>query len=340
MAYVRGALRALVLLLVAAVAAITAAQQLGSDGPWWLELSRYLPYPILLAPALLALLLALPLGWRWIVVAAAAVMAVAVVAMGFEWHSRDGEGSTFRLVTYNAKAALALERPGGVAALIREVTAQHADILVMQDAGGLRHWRAEDKAALLAGLPQVFAEGQYLVASRFPLRCATAQVDTGGDQLVHVRCSVERDGSAFDLIAIHFESPRSGLLAARREGFDGIEPWRRNHEARLAQSRALARALGPATRPLIVAGDLHAPESSAVVGSLLATGLRDAFASAGRGWGYSYGHALRPAVSFLRIDHILVGPGIAVRDYFVGGAEASDHRPVIADLVLAAPAGG
>ncbi|MDQ6638437.1 MAG: endonuclease/exonuclease/phosphatase family protein [Pseudomonadota bacterium] len=340
MAFVRAALRTLVLLLVAAVAAVTVAQQIGSDGPWWLELSRYLPYPLLLAPALLAVLLALPLGWRWIAAAAASVAAVVVVVMGLQWHWRDDAASTFRLVSYNAKAALALERPGGVQALIREVATQHADILVMQDAGGLRQWRAEDKAALLAGLPQVFAEGQYLVASRFPLRCASAQVDTGGEPLAYVRCSVERDGAAFELITVHFESPRSGLVAARREGFDGIEPWRRNHEARLAQSRALARAIGTTTRPLIVAGDLNAPDSSAVVGSLRAIGLRDAFASAGRGWGYTYGHTLRPAFSFLRIDHILVGAGIEARECFVGGAAASDHRPVIADLVLAAPAGG
>ena len=71
-----------------------------------------------------------------------------------------------------------------------------------------------------------------------------------------------------------------------------------------------------------------------MVRTLLALGLRDAFASAGRGYGYTYGHTLRPAFSFLRIDHVLVGPEFEVRDCFVGGDEGSDHRPVIADIAL------
>jgi endonuclease/exonuclease/phosphatase (EEP) superfamily protein YafD len=83
-----------------------------------------------------------------------------------------------------------------------------------------------------------------------------------------------------------------------------------------------------------VAGDLNAPDSSVVVRSLLDTGLRDAFATAGMGYGYTWGHTLRPGVSFLRLDHILVGPEFGVADCFVGGAQASAHRPVIADLFL------
>jgi len=73
-----------------------------------------------------------------------------------------------------------------------------------------------------------------------------------------------------------------------------------------------------------------------VIQALLAVGLRDAFASAGRGWGFTYGHTLRPRVSFLRIDHVLVSDDVAAVRSFVGGKEASDHRPVIADLRLPA----
>ena len=133
------------------------------------------------------------------------------------------------------------------------------------------------------------------------------------------------------LITAHLESPRLGLNAARREGLDGIDTWKHSHEVRLAQARALAGIRVPAG-PLVLAGDLNAPDASAAVQSLLARGLRDAFASAGRGYGYTYGHTLRPAFSFLRIDHILVSPQIEVVRCFTGDTEASDHRPVIADL--------
>jgi endonuclease/exonuclease/phosphatase family metal-dependent hydrolase len=324
-------LRFVVLLLVAASVAVTGAQQLGRDGPWWLELSRYLPFPMTLAPAALALLLSLRLGWRWIVASAAAVLLFVSVAMGLVWHPPGPTDGTLRVMTYNTKAAQLLERTGDIAALEREIVAHHADIVVMQDANGIRHWRGYDPKGPLFGLAHVFAQREYAVASRWPLRdCAVVQSAAGAEPLSYARCSVDADGAAFTLITVHFESPRMGLNAARREGFDGIDAWQRNHEARLAQARALAREVAPG--PLVLAGDLNAPDASAVVQSLLALGLRDAFASAGRGYGYTYGHTLRPAFSFLRIDHILVSPEFEVRDSSVGGADASDHRPVIADL--------
>lgn len=65
-----------------------------------------------------------------------------------------------------------------------------------------------------------------------------------------------------------------------------------------------------------------------------AFGLRDAFSSAGWGYGYAHGHALKLRFSFLRIDHILVSPGLGGTDSFVGVMGASEHRPVIADLLL------
>jgi len=332
--FLRGALRVGVIVLVAAVTAVTAAQQMGTAGPWWLELSRYLPFPMLLAPALLAAALALPLGRGWLAAAGAATLAVLVVSMGFEWHLRGDRDGAFRIMTYNAKAAAALERPGGVAALIAEVAAHRPDVLLMQDANGVRHWPPDDRQALVAGLHEVHAQGQYFIASRFPARCVEAQAESSIGPLTYVRCSVEPPAGAFDLITVHFESPRSGLVAARHEGLQGRDSWERNHEIRLAQSRALAGAIGTFVRPLVVAGDLNAPDSSAVLGILRAVGLVDAFAQGGRGWGYTYGHTLRPAFSFLRIDHVLASAEFDVVDAFVGGADASDHRPVLADLRL------
>ena len=61
-------------------------------------------------------------------------------------------------------------------------------------------------------------------------------------------------------------------------------------------------------------------------------GFRDAFSSAGWGYGFTHGHSLRPHFSTTRIDHILVSHELGVADCFVGGKEGSDHRPVIADL--------
>ncbi len=164
--------------------------------------------------------------------------------------------------------------------------------------------------------------------------CATAarrRWDRAADNHRYLRCLVDARGVELNLVTAHFQSPRAGLNAARHEGLDGADDWQRNHANRLHQARALARDVAGSRRPLVLAGDLNAPQSSPVIGSLLATGLRDAFTSAGRGYGYSHGHSLRNGFDLLRIDHVLVSPDIGVMACFVGsvrcvGAPAGDCR--------------
>ena len=317
--------------------ALTAAQRFVSEGPWWLELSRYLPYPLLVAPAVVALLFSIRLGWRWLVAAAATIAAFATLAMGFVWNADPGDDAAVdvRFMTYNVKALLAIERRGGLAALAAEVERHHPDVVVMQDSSPLMRGRDPERPGSMFGLPEVKREAQYVIASRWPLRnCTTARADSAEVQLAFARCTVDRPGGAFEIVDVHFESPRTGLVAARQEGFDGIELWQSNYAGRVAQARALAALLRTSTHPLVLGGDLNAPDASPAIQTLLAIGLRDAFATAGRGWGHTYGHRLRPRFSFLRIDHILVSDDVTVVRAFTGGEEASDHRPVIADLRL------
>ncbi len=320
--------------------ALTWAQRFVSDGPWWLELSRYLPFPLLVAPAVVALLLSLRLGWRWLLAAAATIVAFATLAMGLVWNADAGADAAVdvRFMTYNVKALLAIERPGGLAALAAEIERHRPDVLVMQDAGPLTRGRGDrDHPGAMFGLPEVERHGQYVIASRWPLQgCATstARGDGGEAVLDFVRCTVERPGGAFEIADVHLESPRIGLVAARQEGLDGIDLWQSNHAGRVAQARALAAVLRTRAHALVVGGDLNSPDASAAMQALFAIGLRDAFAAAGRGWGYTYGHRLRPRFSFLRIDHVLVSDDVVVVRAFVGGKDASDHRPVIADLRL------
>jgi endonuclease/exonuclease/phosphatase (EEP) superfamily protein YafD len=331
-------LRIVVAALLAPVLALTVAQQLVSDGPWWLELSRYLPYPLLVAPAVVALLLSLRLGWRWRGAAVATIALFATLAMGLSWNAEPGDAAPapdLRVMTYNVKALPAIERPGGIAALAAEVERHRPDVAVMQDASALMRGRDSEHPGPMFGLPEVRKVGQYVIASRWPLRdCTPAQTRLGAEALSYARCTVEFAGASFELVDVHLESPRSGLVATRKEGLDGIDLWASNHAGRLGQARALAAVLRTSARPLVLGGDLNAPDSSAVIQSLLAVGLRDAFASGGRGYGYTYGHTLRPRFSFLRIDHVLVSDDVQVVRAFVGGKDASDHRPVIADLRL------
>ena len=322
---------------------LTLAQRLSPVSPWWLELTRYLPYLAFLAPAGAALLLSCRLGRRWVLASAATLVLVASLTMGLVWNRGDagpGDAPPLRLMTYNIKAFLAAQRADGLADLAREIARHDPDIVMVQDAHGMSAAPGGGPAseALLFGARERHRVGQYLIASRFPLRdCARGSLAVRGDDVGYLRCVANVRGTELTVVGVHFESPRNGLNAARREGLDGVDDWRRNHAERLEQARLLARQFAGGPRPLVIAGDLNAPESSPVVRTLLATGLRDAFSAAGRGYGYSYGHALRVGFSFLRIDHILVSPEIGVADCTVGVGRASAHRPVVADLWLRRP---
>ena len=329
--------KAVVFGVAAAAAALSVGYQVQRESWWWLELLHYVPYPVYLGAALVALALSFLLGRAWRLAAALALGLVLTAIMGLAVGRADAGSVRVRLMTFNIKAWLAENKASGYAPLAREVVEQDPDILVMQDAGQLAGARAEDPeiARSVFDQRQVYAFGQYIVVSRFPLRdCRPGQIPYDGESHTYVRCIVTAAGFDTDLVVVHFRSPRDGLNATRHERAEGLADWRQNYEERMDQAVKLSADLARRERPLIVAGDLNAPESSPVVRRLLDLGLRDAFSSAGWGYGYTHGHSLRPRISFLRIDHILVSPEIGVHNAWAGGKDASEHRPVIADLLM------
>ncbi|MBK6851135.1 MAG: endonuclease/exonuclease/phosphatase family protein [Burkholderiales bacterium] len=333
------------------VAAIILAP--GVTDAWWLELLRYLPYPGWLAAGLLAAVLTLRLGWAWRAAAAGGLLLVIWPIMGLQLQGGDAGGGRLRVMTYNVKSYHATD-DGDYARIAWEVVQHDPDILVMQDAGMINQNKRSTNDSVRSMLRdrQIYHFGQYIVASRLPLRgCTPGDISYRGKAHTYVRCTVQVRGREVDLITAHLLSPREGLNATRHDKLEGLDDWRQNFGDRLSQARKLvqdilttpAAAATAATkadaaptkpRPLILAGDLNAPESSPVIQTLLDAGLRDAHSAAGKGFGYTHGHSLRLGFSFLRIDHILVSNDLGVADCFVGGKEGSEHRPVIADLWL------
>lgn len=327
----------LFVLLTLIMASSAAAITWSSDTAHWIfELVRYVPYPAFLAPAIVAVLLSGWLNRAWRLAALVALALVVGPVMGWSFGRADSGFERVRVMSFNVKSYLAIQRFGGFSDIAAEIERHAPDLLVMQDAQALDN---EAGNAAVRTLKQalrgreVFAAGEYVVASRFPMRdCRVEDLSYGTHARQYVRCTVKVHGIDVDLVTAHFISPRDGLNATRYERIDGLQEWQENFERRLLQSRKLALGIAQRPRPMIVAGDLNAAERSPIVQGLLETGLRDAFSSAGTGYGYTHGHSLRLGFSFLRIDHILVSADIGVQDCFVGGPDASDHRPVIADL--------
>jgi vancomycin resistance protein VanJ len=329
--------RCVVALVVAGAVLCTVGYTLGAENFWLLGQVQYLPYPVYLVPTLVAVAISFTLGRAWRVASILGLALVATTVMGFEFHTGDAGTERIRMMTYNVKGYLALDRPAGFALIAREIALHDADILVLQDAWDLAEMEKKSPGASRAifGRQHVFSYGEYVVASRYPLReCKPRQISLRERAHSYVHCIVEARGVEVDVVTAHFMSPRPALNAARETHFRADDEWRQNFATRMTQAEALAEYVRARRRPAILAGDLNAPESSIVMRTLLATGLRDAFSTAGKGYGHTWGHSLRPGISFLRIDHILVSPEIGVVECFVGGDHASPHRPVIADLYL------
>lgn len=309
----------------------------GAEHHWLLAALQYAPYWGLLAPVAVTFLLSLTQGWRWRSLALASLLVVLGPVMGLVVSRGDAGVGHVRLMTYNIKAYMNLLQTGGVGRVAWEVAQHDPDIVVMQDAGEAQATIQPLTAGVrqLIGDRQLYAFGQYIVASRLPMHdCQSGFISYGKETHTYVHCVVQAYGQDIDLYTAHLLSPRDGLNALRAKAWLGSDAWEHSVDARLTQANALAEVLARRSRPVILAGDLNAPERSMVVQALLGVGLRDAFSAAGWGYGYTHGHSLRPGVSINRIDHILVSDEIGVADCTVGGKEASDHRPVIADLLI------
>jgi endonuclease/exonuclease/phosphatase (EEP) superfamily protein YafD len=329
--------KAVVVLVAVAVALIWLVLASSPEQHPALALLQYAPYPAYLLPALGALIASCLLGWRWRLLALASLGVVLVVLMGLCLGQADEGYSLVRLMSYNVKAFKAIALPDGPAKLAVEIIQNDPDVLLMQDAGQLMQLQQTQPAAFKAivGQREVYNFGQYVVASRLPIKdCAPGWIPYRNLSHSFVHCVLTVQGKEVDLVTVHFTTPRDGLNATRFEGLKGLDAWSANLHDRLTQSGELAEHLRQMKRPRIVAGDLNAPEASVVVQTLLHTGMRDAFSAAGTGFGFTHGHSLWPHISFLRIDHILVSDQIGVREAYAGGQSASEHRPVIADLLM------
>ncbi len=69
----------------------------------WLELSRFLPYPLFLLPALAALGVSFWLGRWWVAASLANLALWLTLGMGLQWNGGEAGTERVRVMTYNIK---------------------------------------------------------------------------------------------------------------------------------------------------------------------------------------------------------------------------------------------
>ena len=142
----------------------------------------------------------------------------------------------------------------------------------------------------------------------------------------------------FDVITVEGERPiifAKMMVNEQPVHIMSVHPWppvtRECSDKRDAAIVYFKQLLDGIDTPIIVAGDFNAAVWTHPLRDWERRGLKSA--SYGFGWRPTWRHhELR--VPALPIDHILVSEAFIVTEYTVGDSLGSDHRPIIADLLL------
>lgn len=162
--------------------------------------------------------------------------------------------------------------------------------------------------------------GEYGVAILTPIEI----VDThsfplpeipGHKNRILLRVRVVWEGKIVSFYTAHLVAWGHGRWTARKD--------------RLRQAEAIRAIMDSDPHPKILTGDFNTSARSQAF-EVLAEGMTDAWDAAGLGWWGATSYSFFP---LLRIDHVLVDPRFEVIRCYVGHSRASDHLPVIADLL-------
>ena len=152
--------------------------------------------------------------------------------------------------------------------------------------------------------------------TRFPLRQAGNERNQGGFQ------------QAYGII----EPPGTGALLV--ESAHPMAPWAPKANPDWRQDLAAEPPADPGGIPRILLGDFNATLDHAPFRQLIATGYRDAAAATGQGLTPTWPYEGHPGIPKVTIDHVLVDRRIGVREMSVHPIPQSDHRAIVAELIV------
>jgi endonuclease/exonuclease/phosphatase family metal-dependent hydrolase len=247
---------------------------------------------------------------------AGAALAAVVLARGRRSPAPTTDGPRVRVATLSLRKGLV--QPGPVLDLVRR---HDVDVLAVQELTP----RAES-ALRAAGIGALLPEDHVIPARPGAETAASGAVWTrlpvvarmsapGCFEQPTVRLSVAA-GPDIEVTAVHSMPPAVSPAAVRG--------WTRDLAALPAPDPGVLRVL---------AGDFNATLDHAALRTVLRLGWTDAAQVTGRGLAWTW-RALPLRFPRLTVDHVLVDPRIAVAAVELVGVAGSDHRAVVADLVL------
>jgi vancomycin resistance protein VanJ len=307
---------------------------------WWIsgvlmylpQLGWALPLPLVVG------LLAWTRQWRQLQLQLAGALVWLFVLMGFNlpWPQFSGAAAPkMRVLSFNVNSCYS-----GVEVVAAKIREHGADLVLVQELFGNDEPLA---AALRKDYPAVQFDGQFLIASRYPILTSKVPPRVAvGDAMRtarFVRYVVQTPFGELAVYNMHPISPRGALWKLRKGGFrkqllqghalDGeVEEDTQGYaQVRLAQAKAAADMAKAEPGLVLIAGDTNLPSFSPALRRTFGA-FQDGFSEAGWGFGFTY----PDRIPWMRIDRIMASNGLKFVDFQRGCQGASDHLCVVAEL--------
>jgi vancomycin resistance protein VanJ len=308
---------------------------LGLSEAWIGELTSltalllYLPqHPFGLLSALLVAVSLIKRDRRMLAFNAVVGVAFLFFFLGFHlplWAARSG-GKTVRVMTWNVE-----KFRGTPEAIAKVIRAQNPDIVCMQEtlAGESRdktpellrlfpgwQFRRAREVTTMSRFP-ITGSRDYVMPHRRKLLSTTWQTPHGPLRVLNAHIATTAAGQR--------ERHENGL---RDRAINVATSVRGTAITRASHLPLIDGALNDSQTPVVLAGDFNNPPRGRFYRHLKSQ-LRDAFSEAGWGLGLTFPSKL----PLLHIDYIWLGEGLQAARCFNPTTRASDHLPVVADIV-------
>lgn len=242
--------------------------------------------------------------------------------MGLRIHFLSHPSDHLRVMTFNIE-----DGNQGIDKVIALIRHENADVFCLQECDS-----TPDRpviAEITNGMPgyRIVAYGGMLIGSRLPVVSSrTIPFPTGPPLRPILEAIVEWQGERIRIADVHLIPVYIDRLLIEHPAAlaDHLRFVGRQHEQQIGLLLDYARN---GTEPLILCGDFNSP-ATGVLYHRLSGALRDSFALAGTGFGFT----IPASFPLVRMDYIYSTKGPDLSDSWVPGQVASDHRPVLAEF--------
>ncbi len=229
--------------------------------------------------------------------------------------AQAASGWPVRVMSYNLHQGYGISGAQDLEALARAIEEAGAEIVALQEVS--RGWVVNGSTEMLTWLsrrlkmPYVWGPaadaiwGNAILSRRPILASGNAELPRGGAPMRRAVMWAEVDlggGERMLVIATHFHHVEGQGQIREPQAAAAVSLWNRRGRT-------------------VLMGDLNALPDAREIAVIRHAGLRDAFALAGQGDGFTY-RSDRP---YERIDYVWVSPDLAAREFRVLPGQASDH---------------